>query len=93
MMGVVDQSPGQFDEGTSSTMTFKKDGADPVGPFNIGLRWVGAAFAALGIGVNVPQPEDEHRYRRSRRKVQHRNRRRNMLHVSKRVRRKHRRAA
>jgi hypothetical protein len=81
-------------------MTFKKDGTDPITTrpsrsWN-GFNLVGAAILnALGLGVSDggSQPEDEFRYRRSKRQADRPRRRRNMLHVSKRVRRKHRRAA
>lgn len=80
-------------------MTFKKNGTDPEynpAPF-IGLRWVGQVAVALGL---VPDPNVQRKaeiaYRhggRSRRSPTPRKKHRNMLIVSKRVRRKHRRAA
>lgn len=83
--------------GKDDDLTFKKDGADPASnrpsPSVIGLRFIGAMFAALGIGVPPPQPEDEFRYRRTGHGRKHvYPKRRNMKLVSKRVRRKHRRA-
>lgn len=79
-------------------MTFKKNGSD--GEYNpapfIGLHWVGAVAMALGL---APDPNVAKRevaiwnHGRSRGKPTPRKRRRNMLIVSKRVRRKHRRAA
>lgn len=74
-------------------MTFIKDPGDETfnrQPF-IGLNFIGAMFAALGIGVDVPQVERE-RWRRGKRPQQKRHKKRNMLVMSKRVRRKHRRA-
>lgn len=82
-----------------STMTFKKDGSDPVTarPNVIsmgGLQWVvNAAMNALGFGLAATnQPEDQFRYRRSRGQPARHKHRRNMNLVSKRVRAKHRRA-
>lgn len=82
-------------------MSFKKHGEDPISTrpslSRGGLQFVGHMFAALfgfGMGVDNGQPEDRLRYRKSRR---NRSRvkplKRNMRLVSKRVRRKHRRAA
>lgn len=48
--------------------------------------------AALGMTRAPEQPEEHLRYRKQRRPAQRPKRRRNMLHVSRRVRRKHRRA-
>jgi hypothetical protein len=87
-------------------MTFKKDGRDPITPRpNIvsmgGLTWVvNAAFETLGfdlaalLGRREALFYDGFRYRRSGRGKgpTNRKRRHNMLHVSKRVRRRHRRA-
>ena len=82
-------------------MTFKKKAEDPVtnspSPTQIGLRFVGAVFAALGLtvpeGLKGGQPEDEFRYRRNGHGCKHvYPKRRNMRTVSKRARLKHRRA-
>lgn len=81
--------------GPYDIMSFKKNGTDP--EFNrrpaIGLSFVGAMFMLLGIGQPGAYPENLPRYERGKRPQQKRAKRRNMLHVSKRVRRKHRRAA
>lgn len=82
----------------SSTMTFKKDGADPVGPFSLasvgGFHWVGQVAMALGL---IPDPGaikqreiTRWNHGRSRGKPTPRKGRRNMLHVSRRTRHKHR---
>jgi hypothetical protein len=79
-------------------LTFKKDGHDPEynpAPF-IGLRWVGAIAAALGFVIDTNQQRVEAvrwSHGRSRGKPTPRKKKRNMRLVSKRVRRKHRRAA
>lgn len=90
-------------------MSFKKNGTDPgfdmPAPILPGLpggsSWLGRAAQAVqdfvAAAVEPPSgltPWSEHdRVRRSRRPQQKPKRRRNMLHVSKRVRRKHRRAS
>lgn len=81
-------------------MTFKKDGTDPITARPRasvgGLTFIGQAILnALGIRPGGAQPEDAIRYRPTKRKLVGRQRplRRNMNLVSKRVRRKHRRAA
>lgn len=79
-------------------MTFKKNGTDPEynpAPF-IGLKWIGEVAIALGL---APDPNEQRKtqvrylHGGDRGKPTPRKKRRNMLLVSKRVRRKHRRAA
>ncbi len=84
-------------------MTFKKDGTDPSIPkqeqgrfaWSGGFSFGPLLAAMLGLpapGQSNAQPEDHLRYRKSRRPERSRKLRPNMKLVSKRVRRKHRRA-
>lgn len=81
-------------------MTFKKNGSDAVydpapNRSNLGFRWIGDVARLFGFNILKPerQPPNPYAEYRSKRPQQKTKKHRNMMLVSKRVRRKHRRAA